>query len=91
VDDERRAKLRPVARQRPCLLVEADDAKTLKAIYWAINGAGTLVSVDPQKVGTRECEAFRQRKGTDSTTASWLSGAIGCQKAIEYCLSLQEA
>lgn len=33
VDEERRAVLRPVAPQRPCLLIEAVGAKPLKIIY----------------------------------------------------------
>jgi hypothetical protein len=32
VDEERRAVFRPVAPQGPCLLIEADGAKTLKTI-----------------------------------------------------------
>jgi hypothetical protein len=32
VDEERRAVLHPVARQGPCLSIEADGAKTLKTI-----------------------------------------------------------
>jgi hypothetical protein len=37
-------------------LIKTDDAKTLKAIYWAINGR---VPSYPQGIGTREREAER--------------------------------
>jgi hypothetical protein len=54
VDDERRTMLRPVAHQRPCLMVEADDAKMLKAIYWAINGASMQTFFSPYYLRIRQ-------------------------------------
>jgi hypothetical protein len=40
-------------------LIKADDAKALKAIYWALNGAVYRMPVCPQIVGTPYREAFR--------------------------------